>query len=60
MTLFTKLFQEQCPICKEVLTTHKSNVWISHVIKSCPNDHYEKEFIPALEAFIEHYDADLS
>ncbi|TVY00988.1 hypothetical protein FPZ49_32875 [Paenibacillus cremeus] len=55
MSFFNKLTQERCPICKEPLTTDKSNTLFSHVIKSCPKDHYEKEFIPALEGYVEHY-----
>jgi phage FluMu protein Com len=55
MTLFNKLTQEKCPICKEILTTNKSEILVSHVIKSCPKDHYEKEFIPSLEGYVEQY-----
>lgn len=55
MSLLTKLTQEKCPVCKETLTTDKSNILFSHVIKACPNDHYEKEFIPSLEGYVEHF-----
>nr|WP_240547899.1 hypothetical protein [Paenibacillus lignilyticus] len=55
MRLLTKFAQEKCPICNETLTADKSNSLLSHILKSCPNEHYEKEFIPALEGYIEHY-----
>ncbi|NOU73600.1 hypothetical protein GC098_19605 [Paenibacillus sp. LMG 31458] len=55
MSLFNNLTQEKCPVCKEKLTTYKSDILLSHVIKSCPQDHYEKEFIPSLEGYVEHY-----
>lgn len=55
MTFINKLTQEKCPVCNETLITDKSKPLFSHVIKSCPNDHYEKEFIPSLEGYVEHY-----
>ncbi len=55
MRLISTLTQEKCPICKEPLTTNKSKAIFSHIIKSCPKDHYEKEFIPSLEGYVEHY-----
>nr|WP_239566139.1 hypothetical protein [Paenibacillus sacheonensis] len=59
MSLLSKLTQEKCPLCGETLSTDKSNSFISHIVKSCPNEHYEKEFIPALEGYIEHYKASI-
>lgn len=55
MALLNKITQEKCPICNETLSNHKSNMLFSHIVKSCPNEHYEKEFISALEGYIEHY-----
>lgn len=55
MDVISKLTQERCPICKDTLITNKSNTLFSHIIKSCPRDHYEKEFIPSLEGYVEHY-----
>lgn len=50
------LFIEQCPKCKKTLETSRSNIWKSLVIKSCPDHHYQKEFHPALETYIETCD----
>ncbi|MGJ7910082.1 hypothetical protein [Neobacillus sp. LXY-1] len=53
MNFLKKLFQEQCPKCNEVLETQDSDALKGVVIKSCPNQHYHKEFHPALETWIE-------
>ncbi len=53
MSLFKSLFNEHCPKCKKVLETHLSKTLHAVVIKSCPDDHYQKEFHPALETYIE-------
>ncbi|OWV38841.1 hypothetical protein CE489_05180 [Bacillus spizizenii] len=47
------LFSELCPTCKKTLDTTKSNAFHGTIIKTCPNHHYQKEFHPALETFIE-------
>jgi len=51
---FFKLFlDERCPKCKKTLETTKSNILYATVIKHCPDNHYQKEYHPALETFIE-------
>nr|WP_270879052.1 hypothetical protein [Paenibacillus aestuarii] len=55
MTFIKLITQEKCPVCHETLITNKSNVLLSHIIKTCPKNHYEKEFIPSLEGYVEHY-----
>jgi hypothetical protein len=47
------LFVEKCPLCKAGLEVkdHPSSKTI--IIKACPSGHYEKEFHPALETYIE-------
>lgn len=53
MQLFKELFLERCPKCKKVLETHHSRPLKAVVIKSCPDNHYQKEFHPAFETYIE-------
>jgi phage FluMu protein Com len=53
MSILNHLFVEKCPTCKENLAVNKTNPLSTQVIKSCPNGHYEKEFHPALESYIE-------
>ena len=53
MHFLKRLFIEHCPKCNKVLDTKNSNVLKSVVIKSCPENHYQKEFHPALETYIE-------
>ena len=53
MRLFKNLFIEHCPKCNKVLDTKNSNILKSIVIKSCPELHYQKEFHPAFETYIE-------
>lgn len=53
MSFFKNLFVERCPKCNQVLETHRSNTLKHIVIKSCPNQHYQKEFHPAFETYIE-------
>ncbi|MEH7147098.1 MULTISPECIES: hypothetical protein [Priestia] len=36
-----------------MLNTSKSNALRSTVVKVCPSSHYQKEFHPALETFVE-------
>lgn len=57
MGFINRMTQEKCPICNETLIADKSNVLLSHIIKACPKNHYEKEFIPSLEGYVEHYAA---
>lgn len=47
------LFKEKCPHCKKALeaVNHPSSKAI--VVKSCPDGHFEKEFHPALETYVE-------
>ncbi|MEO2076091.1 MAG: hypothetical protein ABGX20_12050 [Bacillus sp. (in: firmicutes)] len=53
MRFLKNLFVEHCPKCNKVLETHHSNTLKSIIIKSCPEQHYQKEFHPALETYIE-------
>ncbi|WP_160726024.1 hypothetical protein [Bacillus sp. USDA818B3_A] len=53
MHLLKRLFNEHCPTCNKVLETKNSNVLKSIVIKTCPENHYQKEFHPAFETYIE-------
>ncbi|MFB5285424.1 MULTISPECIES: hypothetical protein [Peribacillus] len=55
MNLLKRLFTDKCPTCHKVLDTNKSNLLKTVVIKSCPENHYQKEFHPALETVIESY-----
>jgi hypothetical protein len=55
MNLLKHLFADKCPTCKKVLDTTKSNFFKAIVVKTCPDQHYEKEFHPALETYIEIY-----
>lgn len=54
MSFLKKLFTEECPTCKDQLVS-KSDTLFSQIIKFCPNGHYEKEFHPALETWVETY-----
>ncbi|UOQ93942.1 hypothetical protein MUO14_02905 [Halobacillus shinanisalinarum] len=47
------LFKEKCPQCKEHLTVNRTSLLSSQVVKFCPKGHYEKEYHPALESYIE-------
>ncbi|WP_316099237.1 hypothetical protein [Bacillus siamensis] len=38
---------------KKTLDTTKSNAFHGIIVKTCPSHHYQKEFHPALETFIE-------
>ncbi|WP_409252647.1 hypothetical protein V1502_01580 [Bacillus sp. SCS-153A] len=49
------IFKEKCPKCNRTLVTHKSKVFSLVVIKSCPEKHFEKEYHPALESYIESH-----
>jgi hypothetical protein len=53
MNILKRLFVEQCPRCNKILETHNSNTLKAIVIKSCPDGHYQKEFHPAFETYIE-------
>jgi hypothetical protein len=53
MFFLKNLFIERCPSCKKILETYRSDFYKSVVIKSCPKKHYQKEFHPALEMYIE-------
>ncbi|MCM3575775.1 MULTISPECIES: hypothetical protein [Mesobacillus] len=48
-----KLFIEKCPRCKATLEVKDNPSCKTIVIKACPAGHYEKEFHPALETYIE-------
>jgi hypothetical protein len=54
MNRLRSFFTETCPVCDEPLTTSSSNVLCSHIVKSCPHGHYEKELHPALDIHVEH------
>lgn len=53
MNFLKTFFNEYCPKCNRVLDTHHSKVLKGIVIKSCPEKHFQKEFHPALETYIE-------
>ena len=53
MKLLKRLFIDSCPTCNKVLDTNKSKFSNSIVVKTCPDNHYQKEFHPALETYIE-------
>jgi len=55
MTLLKRLFIDTCPTCNKVLNTNKSNFLKAIIIKTCPDNHYQKEFHPGLETYIESY-----
>lgn len=55
MRFLKNLFTEHCPTCHHVLETQHSNSLKAIVVKSCPNNHYQKEFHPALETYIESH-----
>ena len=55
MSIFKSLFTEKCPTCKKTLVTDKSNVFHVVIKKSCPDQHFEKEYHPALESYIESH-----
>lgn len=49
------LFKEKCPHCNQTLKVKNNPSCKSIIIKSCPDDHYEKEFHPAFETYIESH-----
>lgn len=53
MNLINRFFIDKCPICNKVLETNKSNFLKATIVKTCPENHYQKEFHPALETYIE-------
>jgi hypothetical protein len=53
LNLFQNLFVEKCPICHQALKTLETKIVGSIVVKTCPENHYQKEFHPALETIIE-------
>jgi len=53
MSLFKTLFSEKCPECKKPLVTEKTAFMNSIVKTFCPDNHYQKEYHPALETVIE-------
>lgn len=53
MKFLKLLLNERCPKCNKVLDTAKSNILCATVIKHCPDNHFQKEYHPALETFIE-------
>lgn len=48
-----KFFVEKCPRCKAALEVKDNPSCKAIIIKACPAGHYEKEFHPALETYIE-------
>ncbi|WP_170169048.1 hypothetical protein [Mesobacillus subterraneus] len=48
-------FKEKCPHCKEILQLKNNPDSKSIIIKECPAGHYQKEFHPALETYIESH-----
>ncbi|WP_193559360.1 hypothetical protein [Metabacillus litoralis] len=53
MSFIKSLFTEKCPTCHKQLITSKTNFLSNIVIKTCPENHFKKEFHPALETYIE-------
>lgn len=49
------LFKEHCPQCKQALKVQSASFTKAVIIKECPDQHYRKEFHPALETYIETY-----
>ena len=49
------LFKEKCPQCGAILKVKKLHESKTIIVKVCPSAHYEKEFHPALETYIETY-----
>ncbi|AND43069.1 MULTISPECIES: hypothetical protein [Bacillaceae] len=50
---FKSFFNEKCPTCNKNLVSDKTNSLLSIVIKSCPDNHFQKEYHPALETYVE-------
>jgi hypothetical protein len=50
---FHKLKKEYCPSCKKELQTKQHSFYFAHYTKYCVDGHYKKEFLSALETFIE-------
>ena len=55
MKFLKRPFIDTCPTCNKVLDTNKSDFIKAIVVKTCPDNHYRKEFHPALETYIESY-----
>ena len=51
---FLKLFlKEKCPNCNKTLEAKNSSILSTIVIKYCSEGHYQKEYHPSLETYIE-------
>jgi phage FluMu protein Com len=50
-----RLFEEKCPRCQSTLEVKNHSSSKTIIVKACPADHYEKEFHPALETYIETF-----
>lgn len=55
MSFLNVLFNEKCPVCKKILNSNDTTSFSAIIIKACPDNHYLKEFHPALETYIESY-----
>jgi len=55
MHFLKRLFVETCPTCQDVLQLRTDDCLSARSIKACPHGHYEKEYHPALESYIETY-----
>lgn len=53
MRFLKDLFNEKCPKCGSVLHTKSDLASKSIIVKLCPNLHFQKEYHPALETYIE-------
>ncbi|MFD2682396.1 hypothetical protein [Bacillus seohaeanensis] len=53
MNVLKRLMYEKCPKCNKKLETSKSHIINAVVIKSCPENHFQREYHPALETYIE-------
>ncbi|MFC4322988.1 hypothetical protein [Litchfieldia salsa] len=53
MNLLKLFINEKCPKCNKTLETKHSSILSAFVIKYCSEGHYQKEFHPSLETYIE-------
>jgi ssDNA-binding Zn-finger/Zn-ribbon topoisomerase 1 len=53
MNLFKHFFQDRCPKCQKALVNKSNEDSKLIVIKVCPDGHFQKEFHPALETYVE-------
>ncbi|SDI36620.1 hypothetical protein SAMN05192534_13912 [Alteribacillus persepolensis] len=49
--MLSRLFREACPVCKKTLTA--KSMPAGAVTKYCQDGHYQKEFHPSMETYVE-------